>query len=71
MVIVGAAVKVTETVPVPEQPVEELITVIVPEYVPATAPAGRVRVSGLAGNVVVGTLVNPCVNAAAFQIIEY
>jgi hypothetical protein len=44
---------------------------MVPEYVAAAAPAGTVSVSGLAGNVVVDTLVNPAVIAAAFQVIEY
>jgi hypothetical protein len=71
IVIVGAAVTVTWTVPVPEQPVEEFVTVIVPEYVAAAAPAGTDSVSGLAGNDVVATFVNPAVIAAAFQVIEY
>ena len=71
IVIVGAAVMVTDTVPVPEHPDEELVTVIVPEYVAAAAPAGTVRISGLAANVVVDTLANPAVIAAGFHAIEY
>jgi hypothetical protein len=64
--MVGADVTITAMgLPALEHPPAEFVTVSVPLYVAAAAPAGTVRTIGVAGRAALVTFANPAASAAA------